>query len=56
METKYTRNKLLLMKKKQLVNLLGYKNIKDYYKQTGETGKISRKQLVSHILMLQRMA
>ena len=41
-----TRAELLRMKKKEVLNKLGYTNIKDYYRSTSETGKISRKKLV----------
>lgn len=48
-ETK--RAKLRLMSKKALLKLLGYSNLKSYARDKGETGKVSRKQLASVVLM-----
>lgn len=41
-----TRAQLLRLSKKQILNELGCSNIKDYYRQTNESGKVSRKQLI----------
>lgn len=45
------REQLRLMSKKALLKLLGYTNLKSYAKDRGETGKVSRKQLASVVLM-----
>ena len=51
MEHTYTRAELLLMTKKQLVNLAGYKNIKALCNDIKNVGKApSRKQLVRDLL------
>lgn len=42
-----TREQLLRLSKKQILNILGCQNIKDYYRQTGDIGKISKKYLIS---------
>lgn len=47
----YRRAQLRLKSKKLLLKLLGYKNLKSYAKDRGETGKISRKQLASVVLL-----
>lgn len=38
------------MSKKALLLMLGYSNLKSYAKDKGETGKVSRKQLVYVVL------
>ena len=41
-----TRDDLLRLKKKQILKLLGCVNMKDYYRQSGDFGKVSKKQLI----------
>lgn len=50
-ETHNKRLELRLMSKKALLKLLGYSNLKSYAKDRHETGKVSRKQLASVVLM-----
>lgn len=50
-ETHNKRLGLRLMSKKALLKLLGYTNLKSYAKDKQETGKVSRKQLASVVLM-----
>lgn len=49
-ETHNKRLELRLMSKRALLKLLGYNNLKSYAKDKGETGKVSRKQLVYVVL------
>lgn len=49
-ETHNKRLELRLMSKKALLLMLGYSNLKSYAKDKGETGKVSRKQLVYVVL------
>ena len=50
-ETHNKRLNLRLLSKKALLKLLGYNNLKSYAKDRQETGKVSRKQLASIVLM-----
>ena len=48
MEKIYTREELLRFKKKFILNLLGHKNMKEYYSYTRDTNKkVSRKNLIA---------
>lgn len=51
MEQIYTKAQLKKMKKKTVINLIGFKNIKQYYKLTGDSGKRSKKQFIEIYLM-----
>jgi hypothetical protein len=51
MNVTYTKQELLRRSKKFVINALGYVNIKGYYKDTGDTAKVSKKQLIKLYLL-----